>query len=100
MAAFVELKCDDEKIGGAKIDEGAYIEAVTEIRDYTDEIGGEDEQDELVKADHFPASGLGIFFPETGKDDVFIKRPGCENQLVAQKGIEFWLKSQIMNGYG
>jgi hypothetical protein len=64
---------DDKDIGGRKIDQRADIQTITEIGDNTDEVGDEDEQDELVEPDRLLLFRWGIVFPEAGIDDVLIE---------------------------
>ena|SRR5450432_443170 len=75
----------NKKISGAQVYKGADVESIRKVRDDADEIGDEGEQNKLIEADHLPLSGGRIIFPQTRIDDVLIKRPGGQNQVVGQR---------------
>lgn len=78
MSFLIEIEGDDEKIGGAEVDEGADIQSIGKVGDDADEVGDKGQQYELVETDHLSAPGRGIVIPQAGIDDVFVKRPTGE----------------------
>jgi len=97
--SLVKMEGKNKKISGAQVYEGADIEAIGKIRYDADEIGDEREQNKLIEADHLPLSAGRILFPQTRINDVFIKRPGGQDQVVAQRILmNFNRNVQIMNG--
>src|SRR5258708_33531076 len=82
--SLIQVKGKDKKISRAKIYKHADIQAIGGIGDDAYDIGDEGKQDKLIETDHLPLSGGRIIFPQTRIDDVFIKRPGSQNQMVDQ----------------
>lgn len=68
VSAVIEVVGDDENIGRAEVDERTDIKTEDEIRDDTDEVGYEDQQDKLVEPDRLFPFGRGMLLLEPGID--------------------------------
>ena len=52
-----------EKISGAEIDQCADVKTETEVGDYADKMRGEDQENELIKANRFLPFYWGMLIP-------------------------------------
>ena len=75
----------DEDIGRAEIDKCADIKAEAEIGDDANEVGDEEEQDELVEPYGLLSLGRGMFILQSGIDYIVVKRGEYRGHWVAHK---------------
>jgi hypothetical protein len=78
----------DKDISGTEVDEGADIEAETEIGNDAYEMRDQYQQDKLVEPDRFFPFGRGIFLPDPGIDNILVKGSEKIDNRVAHRG--YW----------
>jgi hypothetical protein len=66
---------DNEKIGGAKIDQRTDIKAKAEIGNDAYKVRNENQQDELIKSNRLLSLGRGVIFPDPRIDNILIEGP-------------------------
>jgi hypothetical protein len=73
MPSQVKLIGHDKNIRGAKVDQRTNIQTITEIGNYTDKVGNEYQQYELIKPDDLFPLGNGRLLSQAGINDILIE---------------------------